>query len=222
MAGVICLQGGVELTPPCRQMDADVVARAVRDAEGPVVSLAGAARVGSDHAGASDRVRRHYTPLAVEHGVEVIAAPDPRTDLAGTLEALTAACLVVLPGGSPASLRDVLTGEVRDRLLDLHAAGTALSGASAGAMVLCQRMGLPSDGWRQVDGLGLVPGLALVHWGGPGRGGGGEGLRWGLPEQGGVLIDGDQVLAVGQGTPSVRVDEVWREVPRDQAMPLPA
>lgn len=210
MTGIICLQGGRELTPACEAMDAAVLARC----DGPVVSLAGAARVGSDYAGASDRVRRHYEGL----GADVVTAPDPRTDPDGTLAALARVGLLVLPGGSPGSLRDVLTGAVEERVRELHAAGTGISGASAGAMVLCARMRLPSAG-REGDGLGLVPGLALVHWSGP-DGGGGADLRWGLPETGGALIDDEGVRAVGQGEPAWRVDGSWAPLPRDRAVPL--
>jgi hypothetical protein len=214
-AGAVCLQGGRELTAGCEAMDADVLART-----GPrVVVLAGAARPGEDYAGASARASGWYAAL----GAEVRVAPDPREDRAGTLAALVDVDLVVLPGGSPASLRQVLTGPIGDRVRELHAAGVGLSGASAGAMVLCQRMVLPSQGRREVDGLGLVPGMALVHWSGPERGRPpGDGwIRWGLPERGGVLVVGGAVRAVGQGEPSWLRHGRWAALPRDAAVPLP-
>ena len=101
ITGVLCLQGGRELTPPCAEMDAAVLARS----NGRVVVLAGAARIGSDYAE--------------------------------------------------------------------------------------RRWSLP------------------------------DGLVWGLPECGGVIIDGDQMTAVGHGHPSVRVDGEWRRVARFGTEPLP-
>lgn len=64
--------------------------------------------------------------------------------------------LVVLPGGSPASLRTVLSGRVQAGLLEMRAAGAGISGASAGAMVLCSRMVRLGRAAGIVDGLGLV------------------------------------------------------------------
>ena len=186
--------------------------------DGPVAVLAGAARVGSDYDGASDRARRHYEGL----GADVIVVPDPRGDVAAGLAELSDdVALVVLPGGSPRSLRDVLTGAIERRLLEMFALGTAISGASAGAMVSCEQMVDPSEG-RLVDGLALVPGLALPHWS-PGTD---RGWRvpddldlWGLPECGGVLVEpGVEPLAVGQGTPAHRVDGAWRSLPRSSSV----
>ena len=157
MPGILCLQGGREFTPECIEMDRDVLT--VTGAQ-HVAVLAGAARVGSDYDGASARARRHYAGL----DVDVRVVPDPRTDPAATLEALRSRIdLLVLPGGSPASLLDVVSGIVRDHLLEMYEAGTAISGASAGAMVMCSHMARPDRG-DVVAGLDLVEGLALPHW----------------------------------------------------------
>ena len=218
MSGAICLQGGHEFTVGCREMDAEVLTLA---GPGAVAVLAGAARPGSDYAGASSRATRHYAAL----GADVVTVPDPRDSVGAALEVLTAAvALLILPGGSPASLRDVLSGEVGARVIEMHARGLALSGASAGAMVLCTRMVRPggrADAPKVVDGLGLVEGLALPHW----TSGGDRGWPvpddvelWGLPECGGVVIDDGGtrriVRAVGQGEPAVRRDGAWQPVGR--------
>ncbi len=214
MIGALCLQGGNEFTTDCREMDTEVLERA---GDGPVAVIAGAARVGSDYDGASSRARRHYEGL----GADVVVVPDPRIDVAAAVAGLTDdVALVVLPGGSPASLREVLSGDVEDRLRELYDNGTAISGASAGAMVLCERMVRPggSNGGDVVDGLGLASGLALPHWS-PGSD------RtwpipddldlWGLPECGGVVIDGGtNPVAVGHGEPSCRFRGVWKQLPR--------
>ncbi len=104
MAGVICLQGGREFTTECREMDAEVLRLA---GPGQVAVLAGAARPGSDYAGASTRARRHYEAL----GAHVVVVLDPRDGVDAALDALTDdVSLIVLPGGSPQSLREVLSG----------------------------------------------------------------------------------------------------------------
>ena len=106
MSGVICLQGGHEFTAGCREMDTAVLVLA---GPGMVAVLAGAARPGSDYAGASSRATRHYAAL----GADVITVPDPREGAGAALDVLTdEVALLILPGGSPASLRDVLSGEV--------------------------------------------------------------------------------------------------------------
>lgn len=215
MNGLICLQGGREFTDDCQAMDALVLALA---GPGPVAVLAGAARPGSDYAGASDRARRHYEQL----GADVRAVPDPREDVDAAIDALADdLALLILPGGSPASLLDVLAGPVAERVVALHHTGLSISGASAGAMVLCARMVRPGGGVDVVDGLGLVDGLALPHWS-PGSDRGwpvpDDVDLWGLPECGGVIIDRDRpeygVRAVGQGEPSRRHDGSWQRVPR--------
>ncbi len=211
MSGALCLQGGREFTAECRGMDTMVLERV---GPGPVAVLAGAARVGNDYDGASNRARRHYEGL----GAQVVVVPDPRNDFAAALAGMNDdIALVVLPGGSPSSLRDVLSGDLATRLGEMWRRGTAISGASAGAMVMCARMVDPNEA-NVVDGLGLVPGLALPHWspGGDRRWPIPDALDlWGLPECGGVLIDdGAEPVAVGRGDPSRRVDGDWSILPR--------
>jgi len=210
MAGVICLQGGNEFTADCREMDTEVLQLA---GPGRVAVIAGAARPGSDYSGASERARRHYAAL----GSDVTIVPDPRESVSAAVDAMTdAVSLIILPGGSPASLRAVLFGPVLIRLLEMHRAGAAISGASAGAMVLCSRMVRPSRGVDIVDGLGLVRGLALPHWAsGSDRGWPvPDGLDlWGLPECGGVVVIDGTASAVGRGEPALRRDGKWQPIP---------
>jgi cyanophycinase-like exopeptidase len=221
--GILCLQGGRELTAPCDEMDRTVL----EHCDGTVVVLAGAARPGSDYRGASARTVAHYARLGVT--VEVI--PDPRDDHAAALATLTDDVgLVVLPGGSPGGLLDVLTARpgdsaptIGERLLALHAGGAAVSGASAGAMVLCAETATPDRTAGLAAGLGLVPGVAIPHWspGSERRWSLPDSLLWGLPECGGVLIDEDSMIAVGQGAASVRARGSWRAVDRHRPEPLP-
>ncbi len=209
MAGLLCLQGGREFTDACRAMDAEVLAAAHAT---QVAVLAGAARVGSDYDGASARARRYYASL----GAEVQTIADPRSDPGASASALVDDIdLVVLPGGSPTLLIDVLTGALRERLLELHAGGTAISGASAGAMVMCSHVVRPDRG-DVVDGLGLVDGLALPHWssGADPRWSVPDVSLWGLPECGGVIVDGETVRGVGAGMASVHHGDGWQPIPR--------
>jgi len=213
VSGVLCLQGGRELTPACDEMDRSVLERS----NGTVVVLAGAARPGSDYNGASARTVAHYRRL----GAAVTVAPDPRDGASATLDALTAEIgLVVMPGGSPGGLLDVLTvvdgGSVGRRLVELWSAGTAISGASAGAMVMCASTATPDRADSSAAGLGLVAGMAIPHWtpGSERRWAVSTTPLWGLPECGGIVVAGDHITAVGQGNPSVRIDGEWQRVSR--------
>lgn len=220
--GAVCLQGGRELTPACDEMDRAVLERC----SGSVLVLAGAARRGRDYAGASARAVAHYHRLGVT--VEVI--PDPRDDHPTALAALEDGTgLVVFPGGSPGGLLDVLTiapadaPAVAERLVALWSTGTAISGASAGAMVLCTQTATPDRSVGLTAGLDLVPGVAIPHWspGSERRWSLPDTLLWGLPECGGVLIDGDSMLGVGQGAASIRRAGTWTAIDRRTPEPLP-
>lgn len=219
--GAICLQGGRELTPPCDDMDRAVLERCT----GRVVVLAGAARPGSDYAGASARTVAHYGRL----GADVDVIPDPRDDPDAAFDALaTGIGLVVLPGGSPGGLLDVLATAADDRtigerLVELRSTGTVISGASAGAMVLCLHVATPDRGGSSAGGLGLVPGLAVPHWtlGSERRWSLPDVVLWGLPECGGVLIDHSGVIGVGQCAASIRLDGTWSVVDRSRPHPMP-
>lgn len=220
MAGAVCLQGGHEFAEQCRDMDVEMLRVSQ---SGSVAVLAGAARRGGDYNGASKRACRHYEAL----GADVIVVPDPRDDLDAAVAALTEdIALLILPGGSPQSLRDSLSGSVEERVVALHHAGMSISGASAGAMVLCSQMVLHGGRPDIVDGLGLVDGLAFPHWT-PGSDRGwpvpDDFDLWGLPECGGVIIEGaamaTTVRAVGEGEPSVFRDGSWRLVPRGASTP---
>src|SRR5689334_3310481 len=89
-------------------------------------------------------------------------AMDPRL-----VEPLAAAHLVHLPGGDPdlipAILRDSAAWAAMRRAFD---GGAILAGASAGAMALAGTCWTPGGG---VDGLGLLPGVAVLPHDGPGR-----------------------------------------------------
>lgn len=205
MTGTVCLQGGAEFGPLCRAMDADLLLRA----GGPVVVSALAGTPGRDYRTASENGVRHFRELGAQ---DVVAAPDAREDPEAARAVLARARLLVLPGGSPSRLLDALrsTG-VDDVVSALLADGGVVSGSSAGAMVLGGWTVLPdrrgSSGPAVVRGLGAVPDvLVLPHWSGSGREDWLGAVRTavpadlvllGIPEQSGVLVDGERMAAVG-------------------------
>jgi cyanophycinase len=204
---VLCLQGGSEFGPGCREMDADLLRRADG---GPVVVTALAGAEGREYRTAGENGVRHFLELGA---ADATVAPDVREDRTGALAALRRARLLVLPGGSPSRLLQALQrSPVGDLLRELLDDGVVVMGSSAGAMVACEWTVLPDrrgpKGTAVVRGLGLAPGLVVVpHWsGGSSRG---EWLRavdetvpsgvhvLGLPEQSGVLLEDGVLTAVG-------------------------
>lgn len=209
--GLICLQGGGEFSSGCRRMDARVVRRVGDGVGSPhvvVTALAGAP--GREAQTAEQHGVEHYRSL----GTHAVAAPDARHDPEGALAALRAADLVVLPGGSPSRLLEALRQTpVGAWLVEAVSGGVAVSGASAGAMVLCGWTVLPDQtgphGIAVVPGLGLVDDVVVVpHWSG-----GGSRADWlraivasvpentevlGLPEESGVFLLDGRLTAVGQ------------------------
>jgi cyanophycinase-like exopeptidase len=157
--GDVCLQGGAEFGPGCESMDAamlyrpDVVAGEARR----VLVAPFAGRPGRERQVAGANARRWYAGLGATE-VDLVL------DEGGFAEALVRAELLVLPGGSPARLLEALRPHA-DALRSAVEGGTAVSGASAGAMVLCRWTALPDAGMRVVPGLGLVPvDLVVVHY----------------------------------------------------------
>jgi cyanophycinase-like exopeptidase len=197
--GVVCLQGGNELTPPCRQMDSNLLARAPH---GPVVVLPLASSRGSDYSRTADNAARYLSSL----GADVAVPDDPRRDAAPALALVGDAGVIVLTGGSPRRLRDGLIDTGLDAAI--HSAsrrGALVMGASAGAMVVCTTTLLPQ--WRgnpeSGAGIGLVDGYVVVpHFDGKRSAWVREALAKapaviGIPECSGVIVAGGELTAVG-------------------------
>lgn len=204
---MLCLQGGAEFSAGCRQMDADLLRRA---GGGLVVVAALAGAPGREYDTAGENGVRHFRGLGA---TEAVVAPDVRKEPDAALAQLRRAKLLVLPGGSPSRLLDVLrstpVGDVVREVLDR---GDVVVGSSAGAMVLCAWTVLPDRrgpaGPEVVQGLGLAPDLLVVpHW--SDEAGHGGWLRAveqavppdvqvvGLPEESGVLVEDGGLTAVG-------------------------
>jgi cyanophycinase-like exopeptidase len=129
-------------------------------------------------------VARHRPDLAAAHGrrafeaagqrlgirVSVDVAPVFDRDAAsspGSGRLLEAADVIHLPGGDPDLPPAVLRGTPAwASVLRAYARGACVAGASAGAMALAARLWTP-DG--PVDGLALVPGIAVLPHFDPGR-----------------------------------------------------
>jgi peptidase E len=197
--GVVCLQGGNELTPACREMDRLLLTRAAR---GPVVVLPLASRPGSDYRQTADNAARYLGEL----GADAATPDDPRRDPAPAQALVETAGMIVLTGGSPRRLRDALVETGLDSAI--HSAsrrGALVMGASAGAMVACTTTLLPQ--WRgnpeSGAGIGLIDGYVVVpHFDGKRSAWVREGLAnapavLGIPECSGVIVDGSDLTAVG-------------------------
>lgn len=129
-------------------------------------------------------VARHRPDLAAANGERAFRAAATRADVEVRVEVasvlaprdaadaeacavLASAHLVHLPGGDP----DLVPAVLRDTpawsaILRAHSRGACVAGASAGAMALGARLWTP-DG--PADGLGLVPGIAVLPHFSPGR-----------------------------------------------------
>src|SRR3954462_9889035 len=168
--GVVCLQGGNEITPRCRPMDEALLALAPGC---PVVVLPLASEPGSDYSRTAQNAMRYFSEL----GADVVVPADPRQDAADAQQALQSAGMIVLTGGSPRRLRDALVATRLDEAVrSRHAAGALVMGSSAGAMVACATTLLPQWRGNPQTGTGLRPGAR--RGGGPPlacKGGGGGG-----------------------------------------------
>ncbi|MCW2545319.1 MAG: hypothetical protein JWM40_2871 [Frankiales bacterium] len=217
--GVVCLQGGNEFSPRCREMDALLV----DGLAGPVVVTALAGEIGSDYRRATANGVRHYSGLT---DLPVVGAPDVRTDPDEALAVLRSARLIVLPGGSPGRLLAALTDTpVGSVLADLIDGGGRVMGSSAGAMVLGPWCVLPGRPVGVAVGLGLVPVVTIPHW---------DGSRapWeraigkqvpadvpvvGIPEESGLLVQQGVLTAVGQR--STRLVSAKRDLALSETWP---
>jgi cyanophycinase-like exopeptidase len=192
--GLICLQGGGEFGDACREMDALLLDRA---GGGPVVVLPYAAE---DHEQVGANAAAYYASLGA---TDVRVAPRDTWD---AVSVVNDARLLVIPGGSPRRLQEaLLRTPLHDAIANAAAdPTTVVTGASAGAMLLCAATVLPEP-FATGEGLGVVDDFAVIpHYDGP-REDWERALReaapdvdqLGIPECSGVLIDGDEVVAVG-------------------------
>lgn len=207
MTGLICLQGGSEFTPDCRDLD-----RAWLDliTPGPTTVIPLACAAGGEYRTAGHNGREYLRGLGLE---DVSVPPEPDLSFDVAVREIVAAAIVVIPGGSPARIRRRVVGTAIGGALRAHLnAGGALVGASAGAMVLASAMMLPDTDVQVQPGLGVVPdALVLPHYADSRRGmvdrlrelAGPDVTILGVPACSGVIIDDHGMRAAG-GTPCWR------------------
>ena len=202
MTGLVCLQGGAEFGRTCADVDRLLLTRS----PGPVMLMPLASKPGFEFRTTAAEGAAWYRKLGA---VRVDVIPDVRTEPAGLDAArtmLATAALVVLPGGSPARLLDGLTEIGLDSALsEVLDRGGAVSGASAGAMVLCEQTILPETSPPRIaPGLGIVSGVFVIpHY----RGGAPSWIAaleqppalpaLGIPECTGVLAEGGELRWIG-------------------------
>ena len=214
-AGIVCLQGGNELTPDCREMDTLLLSLAP---QGRVVVVPLASEPGADYSRTGGNAERYFGGL----GADVAVAADARREPEAAAAAVDEAALIVLTGGSPRRLRDALVASGLDgRIRARHAAGAAVMGSSAGAMVACATTLLPR--WRGNPDVG--PGIALVsghvvvpHFDGKRAGWVRAALATepavlGIPECSGVLVRDGELTAVGVAATTLITAAERRELP---------
>lgn len=168
MPGSVALVGSGEFLPAMAEFDVGLLASTGRERPRVVVMPTASWPDG-------EAVFERWSAMGADHfrtlgaEVEPIRVRDRAdADDAANAQAIGEADLVYLSGGKPGHLTRTLEGTlVEDALLRAHARGAILVGCSAGAMALADRHFEFRRGrmiwpvrWR--DGLGLVPGAAVV------------------------------------------------------------
>lgn len=158
MSGLLVLAGGHEHRGASRVIDRAVVR--MLDAPQPRVAVVPAASSIRKRPAVEMLARRYWTTL----GADVDLIPLDLTSSAQPPAALREADLIVLPGGHPARLAYAARRALWPHIIRRWRQGAALSGSSAGAMVLCEwRQQLaPPHALRMVKGFGLVKACAAA------------------------------------------------------------
>lgn len=164
MTGLIALHGGGEFLAGDEPFLRAIVREARARIPRRVVVVPTAAARGRPDLAAANGIQAFLT-LAGEDGpaidvqvarvVDAGAAADPEV-----IAPLAVADLIHFPGGDPDLIPTVLAGTPAWAAIEAAwRDGALLAGASAGAMALGERTWTPAG---PIDGLGLVPGLAVV------------------------------------------------------------
>ena len=214
MTGPVALHGGGEFLPGDETFLGAVLRltpldRPVRVAIVPTAAARGRPDLAGENGVAA------FRRVAVDAGISVVVEAVSVVDRASagdpsSVETLSAATLIHLPGGDPDIIPTLYPGTAAWAAIErAHAAGAVLAGASAGAMGLAAWTWTPAG---VVPGLGAVPGAIVAphadaaSW-----------ARWvarfagllpadvgalGLAERTGVIVPGDRLgpwQVVGEG-----------------------
>ena len=162
MTGLLALHGGGEFLAGDEPFLAAILA-AAPDPRRVVVVPTAAARGRPDLAAANGVAALQR--VASAEGLDAIVHVARVVDVAsaaerGLVAALAGAEVIHFPGGDPDLIPTLLRGTPAWAAIeDAWRRGAVLAGASAGAMALGERTWTPAG---PIDGLGLVPGLAVV------------------------------------------------------------
>ena len=198
MKGRIALIGGDEFTPPCRQLDNELL-QATGKVHPKVLIVPTAAAAQRPALAAQHGVQQFEMLGAVAAPLMVVNAEDAENE--AFVSEIDAADVVYFAGGNPAHLLDVLEGSLLlQKILEGLERGLVLAGSSAGAMVLGEKMRFRQ--WRSA--LGIVPGIVtLPHHERSSRN---QTLRDVRHETSGELL----VLGIDGATACISEGEGWR------------
>ena len=156
MRGPLALVGGDEFRPGCEELD-----RAVLDAAGadrPVVLVLPTAAARQNPGMAAANGVRYFSELGADAASLMVLETEHAND-EGLISTLDSAHAVYVAGGDPMHLLTVLRDSpLLERLVDANRRGMAITGSSAGAMVMAAWMRYRE--WTLA--LGLVPKIAVM------------------------------------------------------------
>ena len=156
--GPIGLVGGDEFRVPATAFDRLLLGLARRNPASVAILPTAAAADGNPYLAAAHGVEHFERVGASAFSVNIYYAATAND--AAIVDELRRADMVYIAGGSPshllASLKDSLAWSC---LIDLAQKGVIIAGSSAGAMIFGERMHYRG---QDVDGLGLVPGVAVM------------------------------------------------------------
>jgi cyanophycinase len=164
MTGPLALHGGGEFLPGDEAFLAAILGASRagpsrRVVVVPTAAARGRPELAAEHGAAAFRRVAPDAGVAVEVTVAPVVDAASASD-AGLAEVLAGADLIHFPGGDPDLIPTLLPGTPAWSAIErAWRGGALLAGASAGAMALAERTWTPRG---PIDGLGLVPGLAVV------------------------------------------------------------
>ena len=165
MSGMLMLSGGFEHTDP--HMTADRVLLDSLETSSPRVAVVPAASSARKQPTVATVAKRYWSQLGVAVDVVTVDPTGQHTDGAASVDpppAIREADLIVLTGGNPTRLVATTATTLWPHIAERWRKGAAVSGSSAGAMVLCdwRQQVTPPRPLRVVRAFGMVRGCAAA------------------------------------------------------------